>query len=135
MPRRSDRSVHREDAGVGRRARALSALGLSYLPSLVGPRSLTRERPRILRVGGEMTAAFAVQNGIEGTHVIHVSAKRRVISELQSEFNRSNQRWCRHITESTLGHARYVDHEGDAATGPHVNRRTAAGDAGQCVAD
>src|SRR5437588_10983759 len=80
-----------------------------------------------------MTAAFAVQDGMQRTNVIHVAAERGIILELQSKFYGSDQRRRGHITERVLGHAGDVNHEGDAAAGPYVNWRTAASDAGQRV--
>src|SRR5258708_22343982 len=80
-----------------------------------------------------MAAAFTLKNGIERTNMIHVSAEGSIVLELQSEFYGSDKRRRGHITERALGHAAYIDHEGDAAAGPDVNRRAAAGDAGESV--
>src|SRR3954454_3520817 len=61
-------------------------------------------------------------------HAVHVAAERSVILELQGEFNRRNQSRGGHISERIFGHARDVDHQRNAAAGPDVNGRSAAGE-------
>ena len=66
---------------------------------------LRRERPRTSEAGAAGPLLFDASE-FERAHVIHMSAQRGVVFELQSEFNRRDESRRGNVAETILWHTR-----------------------------
>ena len=67
--------------------------------------------------------------------MLHVAAKRFIVLPAHGELygRDKSRRW--HVAEGIVRQLRDIGHDGDAATGPDIGRRTTAGNPGQGLLD
>ncbi len=92
------------------------------------PSSERRMRPRHARRRIDDAPAAAGEHLVEAPDAVHVATEGSVVVRAHRELDRRDDRRRRHRAEAVRRHLGDIDHYGDAASRPDVDRRAAAGD-------